>query len=391
MSSAQKVILKPGREKALRNRHPWIFSGAIESLPPFENGDVLPVFSASGDFLAKAYFHKENSISGRVLTFLDESVEKAVEQRLCQAIALRSRMFDRQQTNCYRLINAEGDGLPGLIVDIYDDVAVIQVNTCGMERLKSLIVEKLTSQLHLRCIFEKSHSGARRQEGLKDAVGSLYGESPKEVLVKENGVSFLVAIEEGQKTGLFLDQREMRQLIGKLSAGKKVLNCFAYTGGFSLFALKGRAASVTSVDISQEACRYARENTLLNHLCQDNHQVVCADVFDYLKNTSETFDLIILDPPAFAKKRQDINDACRGYKEINRRAMSIAPPDSYLLTCSCSHFIDEDLFGQVIFQSAIEVKREAVICSRHVQALDHPVSLFHPEGSYLKSLLLQVK
>lgn len=386
--SDRKVILKPGKEKALRNRHPWIFSGAVDTLPAFENGEVLPVYTASGDFLAKAYFHPENSICGRVLTFLDEPVEHAIAQSITKAIALREKMFDREKTNCFRLINAEGDGLPGLIIDIYDDLAVVQINTQGMQRLKPLIVEKLKAKLKLRGIFEKSHSAARRHEGLPDSLGPLYGECPKEMLVKENGVLFRVAIEEGQKTGFFLDQREMRQLIFRLSKNKRVLNCFSYTGGFSLFALKGGAEFVTSIDSSEDACRYARENTLLNHVPLSQHEVVRADVFDYLKTLKQPSDIVILDPPAFAKKRQDVNDACRGYKEMNRRVFEMMPPDSYLLTCSCSHFIDGDLFQQVVFQAAIEAGREAMICSRHIQAADHPVSLFHPEGDYLKGLLL---
>ncbi len=391
MNDQRRVVLKPGREKALRNRHPWIFSGAIESFPTFENGDVLPVYSSSGEFLAKAYFHRENSISGRVLTFLDEPIETCIDQRISDAIRLREKLFDREMTSCYRLINAEGDGIPGLIVDIYDDIAVCQVNTCGIEKLKSLIVQKLAQQLKLRGIYEKSESSARRQEGLEDSVGTLYGDCPKEILVKENGHLFLVGIEEGQKTGFFLDQREMRQQIARLSKNKRVLNCFSYTGGFSIFALKGGAESVTSIDASESACRYAMENTLLNHLPLDKHEVIRNDVFDYLKNNKKAFDLVILDPPAFAKKRQDVNDACRGYKEINRRAFEMMPSNSYLLTCSCSHFIDEDLFQQLIFQAAIEAKKEVVICSRHIQANDHPISLFHPEGGYLKSLLLHIK
>lgn len=390
MSDTRKVVLKPGREKSLLNRHPWIFSGAIESLPSFENGEVIPVYSSSGQFLAKAYFHKENSLSGRVLTFLDESIESCIERQLSDAVSLRAKMFDKEITNCYRLINAEGDSIPGLIVDIYDDVAVIQVNTCGIERLKPLIVQKLSKKLKLRGIYEKSESGARRQEGLSDTVGTLFGDCPKEIIVKENGLLFLIGIQDGQKTGFFLDQREMRQLIGKLSQDKRVLNCFSYTGGFSLFALSGGAKSVTSIDSSEAACRYALENTPLNHFPLSQHEVIRSDVFDYLKNNKSAFDIVILDPPAFAKKRQDINDACRGYKEINRRALEMMPANSYLLTCSCSHFIDEDLFQQLIFQSAIEAKREAVICSRHIQATDHPISLFHPEGGYLKSLLLHI-
>ena len=390
MSVLKKVILKPGREKALRNRHPWIFSGAIDSFPSFENGEVLPVYSSNGEFLAKAYFHLENSICGRVLTFIDEPVDKAIQQRIAEAISLREKMFDREKTNCFRLINAEGDGLPGLIVDIYDDLAVVQMNTQGMECLKPLIVEKLKAKLKLRGIYEKSHSAARRQEGLPDALGALYGECPKEILVKENGVLFLIAIEEGQKTGFFLDQREMRQLIYRLSKNKRVLNCFSYTGGFSLFALKGGAEFVTSIDSSEGACRFAMENTLLNHIPLSQHAVIRSDVFDYLRNPEQPFDIVILDPPAFAKKRQDVNEACRGYKEINRRVLEMLPTDSYLLTCSCSHFIGEDLFQQLVFQAAIEARREAVICSRHIQATDHPISLFHPEGEYLKGLLLHV-
>jgi 23S rRNA (cytosine1962-C5)-methyltransferase len=390
MDKQRRVILKPGREKALLNRHPWIFSGAVASFPSFENGEVLSVYSHSGEFLAKAYFHRENSISGRVLSFLDQPVEQAIEQRMTEAITLRQGMFDPSQTNCYRLINAEGDGLPGLVVDVYDELAVVQISTQGMERLKSHIVELLHTKLKLRGIYEKSQSQARRQEGLADATGCLFGDCPKEIQVKEHGLSFLVSIEEGQKTGLFLDQREMRQLVARLSHNKRVLNCFSYTGGFSLFALKGGAAFVRSVDISESACRYALANTLRNHFSPSQHDIVQGDVFDYLQKGKGEFDLVILDPPAFAKKRQDIQDACRGYKEINRRALEQMPPNSFLLTCSCSYFIDEGLFQQVVFQAAVEAKRNVTICSKHLQAHDHPISLFHPEGGYLKSLLLHI-
>ncbi|SRR5581483_5399616 len=391
MSRERRVVLKEGREKSLLNRHPWIFSGSIASIPSLENGEILAVYSASGEFLAKAYFHKENSISGRVMTFLDEPIEKCIEKRLTEALSLRISLFNKEVTNCFRLINAEGDGIPGLVVDIYDDIAVMQVNTCGIERLKPFIVELLARKLKLRGIYEKSQSGARRQEGLADAVGLLFGECPKEILVKENSIQFLVGIEEGQKTGFFLDQREMRQLVEKLSSGKRVLNCFSYTGGFSLFALRGGATSVTSIDCSKDACRFAGENTLLNHFPLSKHTIIQADVFDFLKTPPNAYDIVILDPPAFAKKRQDVKEACRGYKEINRRAMEMLPMNSYLLTCSCSYFIDENLFQQVIFQAAIEAGRNAAISSQHIQAADHPVSLFHPEGSYLKSLLLHIR
>jgi len=391
MNDVRKVVLKQGREKSLRNRHPWIFSGAVDSFPEFQNGEVLPVHSSSGEFLAKAYFHAQNSISGRVLTFLDEPISQAVTRRLLEAIQLRKGLFDPDVTNCYRLVNAEGDGLAGLVIDIYDDVAVIQISTYGMEALKPLIVQILNAQLRLQGIYEKSQSAARRQEGLSNFSGLLSGECPQEVIVKENGTLFVVDIEEGQKTGLFLDQRQMRQLTQTLSSGRRVLNCFSYTAGFSLFALKGGALSVTSIDSSQKACDCARANTHLNPTLKNRHEIVCEDVFGFLKNKELPFNLIILDPPAFAKKKQDVNEACRGYKEINRLCLQKMPPSSYLLTSSCSHFIDENLFGQLIFQAAVEANREAVICSSHIQALDHPVSLFHPEGRYLKSLLLYVK
>lgn len=390
MNETRKVFLKPGRDRALRQRHPWIFSGAVASFPVFEDGEVLPVFSSCGSFLAKAYFHSRNSISGRVLTFLDDPVDRVIEEQICRAVKLREKMFDRSLTNAFRLINSEGDGLPGLIVDIYDDVAVIQVNTHGIERLKPVIVEILARTLRPRGIFEKSQSGARRKEGLGDRVGPLFGECPATIPIRENGARFLVALEEGQKTGFFLDQREMRQMVGRISQNRRVLNCFSYTGGFSVFALKGGAHSVTSVDVSQEACRWAKENILLNHLPEELHQVIQEDVFSWLKPERGSFDLILLDPPAFAKKRQDVEHACRGYKEINRRALEMILPDSYLLTSSCSHFIDETLFQQLVFQAALEAGRDVCVCSCHIQAHDHPVSLFHPEGAYLKSLLLHV-
>jgi 23S rRNA (cytosine1962-C5)-methyltransferase len=386
----KKVVLKPGREKALLNRHPWIFSGAVESFPLFQNGETLPVHSSQGAFLAKAYFHKDNSISGRVLTFSDEPIETALLHKLRKALEFRETLFDREKTNCYRLVNAEADGLPGLVIDLYDDIAVLQVNTQGMERVKPLLITLLQQLLPLRGIYEKSHSSARRHENLPDFVGPVFGECPKEILVKENGLCFLIDLEGGQKTGFFLDQREMRQLVSKMSKGKNVLNCFSYTAAFSLFALKGGAASVTSVDSSESACRYARENTLLNHFPLEKHEVIQGDVFKYLHAMQSSYDFIILDPPAFAKTKQQVNDACRGYKEINRRALEKMAPNSYLLTSSCSHFIDETLFGQLLFQAALEAKREVVICSRHIQAIDHPISLFHPEGSYLKSLLLYI-
>lgn len=386
----KKVILKPGKEKAVLKQHPWIFSGAIASLPLFENGDILPVYSASGQFLAKAYFHTQNSIAGRILTFKDEPIEEAIEKCIDRAIALRNTLFDKEKTNAFRLVNAEGDELPGFIADLYDDILVLQINTFGMAQLKPLLVDLFCKKLHLKGIYEKSTSHSRRLEGLGDCQETLFGDCPKEVLVKENGLLFLVPIQEGQKTGFFLDQREMRSSIAPYAASKKVLNCFSYTGGFSLFALRAGASHVTSVDSSPEACHIAKENTLLNHFSTEKHTVIISDVFDFLKSNAMDFDLIILDPPAFAKKRSDVSQACRGYKEINRLAIEKMPKGALLLTCSCSHFIDPSLFQNLLFQAALEARRSVKIVSRHQQAKDHPISLFHPEGEYLKGLLLHV-
>lgn len=385
----KKVILKKGREKSVLQRHPWIFSGAIESLPSFENGELLSVYDSQNHFLAKAHFHKTNSISGRILTFEDELGLQAIFKALERAISFRKDLFDQEKTNAYRLVNAEGDGLSGLIIDIYGTVAVIQITTHGMEKEKGEIVAFLVKALSLSAVFEKSSSAAREQEGLQESIQLLYGQCPDKIEIRENGITFLVDLQKGQKTGFFLDQREMRQLVEKISCGKTVLNCFAYSGAFSLFALRGGAYKAISVDKSASACRLALENTHLNPGSQEKHELVCQDVFTYLKEAPFS-DFIILDPPAFAKKRGDVNQACRGYKEINRQALQKLPPSGYLLTCSCSHFIDEELFLQLLFQSALEAKREVQICSSHIQALDHPTSLYHPEGRYLKSLLLRV-
>ncbi|MBS0652743.1 MAG: class I SAM-dependent rRNA methyltransferase [Verrucomicrobia bacterium] len=389
----KEVVLKPGKEKSLLKRHPWVFSGAIASLPSIENGEVLSVLSSSGEFLAKGYFHGQNSISGRVLTFSDQPVEEAINDAIDRAIALRRAFFAGQETNCFRLINAEGDGIPGLIVDKYDRILVVQINTCGIERLKSQIVQMLVEKCAPEAIYEKSTSSARRQEGLADSQGWVYSKHSGELVVRENGAQFQISLEKGQKTGFFLDQREMRKKIEELSRGKRVLNCFSYSGGFSIYALRAGAAHVTSVDCSADALALAHKNTSLNQINPNIHEIVEADVFDFLRKTSDRYDLIILDPPAFAKKRGDQNSACAGYKEINRLAFELLKrcPSNLplLLTCSCSHFIDEGLFQNVVFQAAIDAGSDAQILSKHIQAPDHPISLAHPEGEYLKSLLIK--
>ncbi len=385
---SKKVILKPGKEKSLKRRHPWIFSGAVDMYPSFSNGDVLSVVSSKGEFLAKAFFHRDRSLAGRVLSFVDEPLEEALAKRLQEACDLRNMLIDTSVTNAYRLINAEGDGLPGLIVDVYDTVCVLQVNTLGMWKLKSQIVEHLKSLLAPQAIYEKSVSIVRDLEGLEDSCGFLFGEATAEIEVKENDIRYIVNYQEGQKTGFFLDQREMRALVGSLAKGKRVLNCFSYSGGFSLAALKGGATHVTSVDSSSRATDLCVRNTELGGFSLADHSILKEDVFTFLKESSLDYDLIILDPPSFAKRKHSIPKACRGYKELNRFVFKKAPSGSLLLTCSCTGLVQPTLFQDVVAQAASEEERGVRILSYHVEASDHPHSLFHPEGRYLKSLLL---
>lgn len=390
--SQSQVILKPGKEKPVKARHHWIFSGAIQSAPDFANGDILGVESAKGEFLGYGYFHHHTSIAGRMLSFTHTPAQETVKQNIDQAIAMRELLFDVKETNAYRLVHSEGDGIPGMIVDRYDDVLVFQVTTLGIERLKPLIVEHFKKKLKPRSIYEKSTSPSRREEGLKDLVGVLSGESVVGVEIKENGLKFVVDIVNGQKTGFFLDQREMRQYVRELSNGKRVLNCFGYTGGFSVAALAGGAVSVDTVDQDAGAIAFAKRNVELNKLQNKQNGFLTDDVFQFLRTKDLfSYNLVILDPPAFAKKKTEVVAACRGYKEINRLAMEKMPAGGILVTSSCSYHVDEKLFQTVIFQAALDAKRSVKIIGRHRHAPDHPVNVYHPEGEYLKSLVLYVE
>lgn len=391
MTKREGAILKPGREKALLQRHHWIFSGAIQSLPSFENGDFLPVYSANGQLLGSGYFNRQSSIVGRMIAFDQTPPLKALEQRLMDALILRQNWFDLEQTNAYRLVNAEGDGIPGLIVDVYDKVIVLQSSTLGMDRLKSWIVDWLISHLKPQTIYEKSLLPSRNEEGLSPAQGYLSGKEQDNIIFKENHLLFKTSLAKSQKTGFFLDHREMRQWIRHLAKDKHVLNAFSYTGGFSVYALAGGAKSVDSIDISEEAIELAKQNVALNGQDPQNQKFFCEDVFFWLRQNELPYELVILDPPAFAKKQKDVIPACRGYKDINRLAMQKMPPRSLLLTCSCSHYVDENLFQKVLFQAALEANREVCVIGRHRLAPDHPINLYHPESNYLKSFLLFLK
>jgi 23S rRNA (cytosine1962-C5)-methyltransferase len=385
------VRLKPGKDKAIRNRHHWIFSGAIASIPEFEAGSILPVHSDDGTFLGSAYFNRKSSIIGRMVSFGAEDPREAIENNIKKAAALRQFLFSGSDTNAYRLINGEGDALPGLVVDKYADALVMQLSTLGMDKLRPYLVDILLKLFRLPFLYEKSVASSRKEEGLSEFTKFHLGSNTNDVEIRENGLRFLVSLEEGQKTGFFLDHREMRQRVRTLTKGRKVLNCFSYTGGFSVYAAEGGAALVNSVDISETAMQYAAKNMALNGFFGSQYRFVTADVFQFLRENTEEYDFVILDPPAFAKRLKDKVQACRGYKDINRIAMQKMPPKSLLLTSSCSYYVDEVLFQQVIFQAAREANRSAKIIGRHQLAADHPINLYHPEGNYLKSLLLYLE
>lgn len=390
-TSQTGVVLKPGRDKAIRNRHHWIFSGAIRSLPSFEDGDLLSVFSNDGQLLGSGYFNRRSGIIGRMVSFDAAPPVEAIEKRLDEAIEFRKGLYKDQETDAYRIVNGEGDGIPGLVVDKYDEVVVLQISTLGMEKLKPWIVELITKKLNPKSIYEKSNLPSRREEGLSDFQGLLAGKDISEVLFKENGLSFKASLPKSQKTGFFLDQREMRQWVRELAKGRRVLNAFSYTGGFSVYALEGGAVSVDTVDISADAIEFAKENVALNGWKTEGEHFFCEDLFIFLRQRDLNYDLVILDPPAFAKRQKDVVQACRGYKDINRLAMLKMPSHSLLLTSSCSYHVNEELFHKVLFQAALEARRRVQIIGRHRLAPDHPINLYHPEGEYLKSFLLHIE
>lgn len=378
--------LKAGKEKPILNHHHWIFSGAVAELPSHLPGDILAVESAGKKLLGFAYVNNKSSILGRMISF-DEQPFEAIEKSILDAIALRKTLFNNS-TTAYRIINGEGDRLPGLIVDRYADVLVIQISTLGMEKLKEFVLKILDREFNPKAVFEKSLLPSRKEEGLLPVQQVLKGDMPSKITILENGLKFQVDPVEGQKTGFFLDQRDMRQYVREIAKDKKVLNCFSYTGGFTVYALAGGAKEADSVDISAAAIQEAQNNCRINGF--NSTKGYSEDVFEFLREKDLKYDLVILDPPAFAKKAKDVVSACRGYKDINRMAIQKMPAGSTLITCSCSYFVDEKLFQQVIFQAAAEANRKVRIIAKHRQASDHPVNLFHPEGSYLKSLVLYV-
>jgi 23S rRNA (cytosine1962-C5)-methyltransferase len=392
MSAIYPVItLKKGRDDALLRGHPWIFSGAIDKIRGNpEAGDIVLAQDSAGRNLALGFFNPKTDIAFRVLTRrCEENISQYFWQaRLHAAWKLRQGIIG-EETNAYRLINAEGDGFPGLIVDVYNTTLVFSIATAGMEKQKNHILNALISQLKPVRIYEQSNSRSRTLEGLENNVGVVWGDDKNGTAdIMENGLRFEVDVVSGQKTGFFLDQRINREKIGALCRDASVLNCFAYTAAFSVYCAEGGAKRVVSLDISKPACVAARKNLLLNWFSVDNYPVVETDVFAYLRNTQENFNLIILDPPAFAKTKRDVTKACRGYKEINLQAIKHLTRGGILATFSCSNFIDEPLFYKIVLGAAQDAGADMQLLSRLEAGPDHPTLFGHPEGRYLKGLLL---
>ena len=402
-----KVILKKGREESLLRFHPWVFSGAISQIAgnPAE-GDIVAVHASDGGFLACGHY-QIGSIAVRVLSFdraalgpdfYEVRLARALEVRRAVGLAASGSADGRSpRTDCYRLVHGEGDGLPGLVIDYYDGVCVLQAHSVGMFRAKHQICEALKTVYgdSLKAVYDKSSGTAPFKAGLELIDGYLYraeGFSDDEQTVLENGHKFIVNWTEGQKTGFFLDQRENRALVGRYAAGRNVLNLFCYTGGFSIYALAAGAAHVDSVDSSAKAMLMVDRNVALNGFDASRHTGYCTDAIDFLKNAPEgKYDLMIVDPPAFAKHRGVLRNALRAYQRLNAAAIARIAPGGLIFTYSCSQVVDKESFALAVFSAAASVGRSVRILDRLNQPADHPVNIYHPEGEYLKGLLLYVE
>ncbi len=391
-----KVFLKHGRDESLRRFHPWVFSGAVAQVQgsPAE-GDIVGVYSAEGQFLASGHW-QVGSIAVRILSFdADPTAPGFWIDSISRALAVREAV-KLSGTNCFRLVHGEGDGLPGLIIDWYDGVCVLQAHSVGMWRAKGQICEALKAVFgdSLKAVYDKSSGTAPFKAGLELVDGYLYrapGFEAREAVVLENGRKFLVNWEEGQKTGFFLDQRDNRELVGKYAAGRRVLNLFCYTGGFSIYALTAGAALVDSVDSSARAMDLVARNIELNG-CNSSYENYCEDAIDFLHKIPEgKYDLMIVDPPAFAKHRGALKNALRAYQRLNAAAIAKVAPGGLVFTFSCSQVVDKITFANTVFSAAAQTGRSVRILDRLCQGADHPVSIYHPEGEYLKGLLLYVE
>ena len=390
--SIKQVYLKRGKEESLLRFHPWIFSGALHHTDKgIEEGDVVRVVNEKNDFIAMGHYQM-GSIAVRILTFNDITIDNEFwYSRLNSALQMRKAigLADQIDTNAYRLVHGEGDNLPGLIIDIYGKTAVMQAHSIGMHNSRIAIAENLVKVMGSRIenIYYKSETTLPFME---PENGFLYGGS-EENTAMENGLSFYVDWLRGQKTGFFVDQRENRSLLERYAKGKRVLNMFCYTGGFSFYAMRGGAKCVHSVDSSEKAIELTRRNVALNFSDDPRHTAICEDAFKYLEQMDDKYDLIILDPPAFAKHRGALHNALKGYTRLNNKAFEKIAKGGILFTFSCSQVVTKDHFRNAVFTAAAQAHRKVRILHQLHQPADHPINIYHPEGEYLKGLVLYVE
>jgi 23S rRNA (cytosine1962-C5)-methyltransferase len=386
----RRLVLKPGKERVVANRHPWIFAGAIAGESGAPDAAIADLVDRSGARIASGFYSASSQIRLRALTFGDEELSAStIEDRVTAAVRRREPIL-RNGTNAARLVHSEGDDLSGLVIDRYSDMIVIEIANSGLEKLKDLVASNLERTLQPRLVYYKNDLPARMLERLPSepqAVGE--GEAITEIL--ENGLRFLIDARQGQKTGFFLDQRENRALARTLASGKSVINLFAYTGAFGVYAAAGGATHVENVDVSAPAIEMARRNHALNG---SEAAFTVADAFAFVRERTaakETADFVICDPPAFAKSRAEVDRAARGYKDINLYALRMVKPGGMLMTFSCSGHMSIDLFQKIVFSAAADAGRRVAFVRRLTAGPDHPVSLFAPEGEYLKGFLLEVR
>lgn len=396
MDQFVKITLNSGREGSLLRRHPWIFSGAVKNVEgnPVD-GQTVEVFTTDRQWVARGSFSSKSQIRVRILSFnLDEHIDaEFFKNRIARAIQLRKETVDIKNTNACRLIFAESDGLPGVIVDRYDEFLVCQFLSTGAEYWKEEIINQLREQWPCRGIYERSDADSRQKEGYPDRTGVIWGEAPPPLIpVREGSLSFLVDVYKGHKTGFYLDQRLNRAMLMKYAGKKDVLNAFSYTGGFGIAACVGKASHVTNIDTSSEALELAKQNFSLNKADMENVEFIEADVFNLLRTYRDSrrqFDIIILDPPKFVAAASQLAGGTRGYKDINLLAFKLLRPGGILMTFSCSGYVKPDLFQKIVADAAVDAGRSARIIDFLNQAPDHPVYLNFPEALYLKGIICQ--
>lgn len=391
----KKIYLKKGKEESLQRFHPWVFSGAIHHADEgIEEGDTVQVYTAGGDFIAVGHY-QIGSIAVRVLSFRDVPIDSDFwHARLLSALRMRIAIgiADNPTNNTYRLVHGEGDNLPGLVIDVYGRTAVMQAHSVGMHVCRNEVARELVKVMEGRIdnVYYKSETTLPYKAELGQENGFIYGGSDDNTAM-ENGLKFHVDWLKGQKTGFFVDQRENRSLLERYAKGRKVLNMFCYTGGFSFYAMRGGALQVHSVDSSAKAIELTRENVELNFPGDKRHEAFCEDAFKYLEKAGDQYDLIILDPPAFAKHRAALRNALKGYTRLNVKAFEKIQPGGILFTFSCSQVVTKDNFRNAVFTAAAQAGRKVRILHQLHQPADHPVNIYHPEGEYLKGLVLYVE